>query len=361
MMLVLWTLLFGAQPAITPAIAPSDRPADRVEIVLYSDFQCPFCARFAEPLRDVHKNGVDGVAVDVVFKHFPLPIHPRAPFAHQAAVAAGEQGKFWEMHDLLFKNLARVDQADIEGHAKTLGLDMERFAKDLVSERTLKIIDADVAEGQRLRISGTPTFYVNGRAYSGAMPLPQLKQLVLGEQRRVRALAEVPDTMLSRGPATAPVTLELFVDLQSPVSRPAMSAVEDVLKRYPSDVRLQFRNFPLSFHTQAGLAHEAAMTAARDGRFWEFVSYLLDHQRSLREQDLVALAGKLGLDQTKFLATLQERRYAARVEADVAAGTRKGVRGSPAILVNGRRIDGVPSLAALTELIDTALREKPKP
>ena len=92
------------------------------------------------------------------------------------------------------------------------------------------------------------------------------------------------------------VNPEFFADLESPVTRLAAVILDDVLKRYPSQLRLQFRNFPLSFHAQAALAHEAAMTAAREGRFWEFANYVLDHQDALREQDLIALAGRLGLD-----------------------------------------------------------------
>ena len=153
--------------------------------------------------------------------------------------------------------------------------------------------------------------------------------------------------------------MELFADLQSPVTKPAIAVLNDLMRRYPDRVRLQFRNFPLSFHPQAGLAHEAAMTAARDGRFWEFANYVLDHQDSLREQDLIALAGRLGIGVSAFEQTLRERRYAPRVEADVQAGQQRGIRGSPVVFVNGKRIDGVPSLQMLTEYVDAGLADKP--
>src|SRR5437868_4535491 len=82
--------------------------ADRVEIVLYSDFQCPYCAQLAPAIREIQAQGIDGVAATIAFKNFPLVIHPNAQLAHQAAMAAKEQGKFWEMHDLLFANQQRV-------------------------------------------------------------------------------------------------------------------------------------------------------------------------------------------------------------------------------------------------------------
>src|SRR5262249_46889576 len=131
--------------------------------------------------------------------------------------------------------------------------------------------------------------------------------------------------------------------------------IDEAMQQFPSGVRLQFRNFPLAFHPQAALAHEAAMTAAKQGRFWEFASYVLDHQESLREQDLVAYAGRLGLDDAAFATALQEHRYAARVEADVQAGAKRGIRGSPVVLVNNKRIDGVPSLKTLTDYVRSEL------
>src|SRR5262249_29821716 len=154
--------------------------------------------------------GVDGVEPHVTFKHFPLVIHPKARLAHQAAQAAAEQGKFWEMHDLLFANQRRVEREDLVAYARQLGLDVERFRKDLDDPRLKERIESDRADGEKLRISGTPTFFVNGKQYVGARSLDQLKQIVQGDQRRIRAIAEIADSTMSRGPADAPVTVEFF-------------------------------------------------------------------------------------------------------------------------------------------------------
>ncbi len=185
-------------------------------------------------------------------------------------MAAKEQGKFWEMHDLLFANPSRVQRMDLVSYARKLGLNIARFERDLDSERIKKMIAADVADGNKLGVSGTPTYTINGKPYSGNRPLAQLKEFIGGEQRRARAFAEIGESLMSRGPANASVTLELFADLESPVTRPAINVINEVMQLYPSAVRLQFRNFPLAFHPQAALAHEAAMTAAKQGRFWEF-------------------------------------------------------------------------------------------
>lgn len=343
------------QTLTTASPDTDDTPIPPAEIVLFSDFQCPFCAQFAAPFRELETKGLGDVKTQVVFKHFPLSIHPNAQLAHQAALAAKAQGSFWPMHDLLFANQQRAQRDDLIGYAKKLGLDPTRFERDMDSDATKQAIARDVEEGMKAGVQGTPSYTINGKMYSGTRSLPQLKDLIVGDRLRLRALAEVTDPMLSRGPSAAPVVLELFADLQSPVTKPTVGIVNELMQRYPDRLRLQFRNFPLSFHPQAGLAHEAAMTAARDGHFWEFASFVLDHQESLREQDLIAHAGRVGLDSVKFAKTLQEHRYAPRVEADIQAGQQRGIRGSPVILLNGKRIDGVPSLPVLVQYVEEAL------
>jgi protein-disulfide isomerase len=351
-----WILIIVAQLAAGgQQPASSAMATDRVEIVLFTDFQCPFCAQFAQAFRRLQSEGVEAGQITVQFKHFPLSIHPAAPLAHQAALAAGEQGKFWEMHDLLFANQSAVRRDDLLQYAVKLGLDMDRFKKDLDSDRFKQRIEADRAEGETSRVQGTPTFFVNGKQYSGVRSFDQLKQLVQRELWRMRAMSEITDNLLSLGPADAPVTIEFFADLQSPISRPAIEVLDQVIRRYSSKVRIQFRNFPLTFHPQASLAHEAAMIAASQGRFWELARYILNHQDSLREQDLIAQAGRLGLDQERFAELLSQHRYAARVAADVEAGLKRGIRGSPVIFVSGSRIDGVPSLEQLVKYVESEL------
>ena len=353
-LLILLTVAPLTAVAQTKTAAPNAGPAP-VEIVVYSDFQCPFCAHFAAAVREVQAKGIEGIPTTVKFKHFPLNIHPAALLVHQASVAAAEQGKFWEMHDLLFARQAAAKREDLLLYAKTLKLNLDRFRRDLDSERTRQIIEADRVEGEKLGVQGTPAFLINGNRFAGTRSFDQLKSLVVAEGRRLQALSDIADALMSKGPADAQITLELFADLQSPVTRPALNVLDQTLKKYPRTVRLQFRNFPLSFHPQAALAHEATMIAARYGRFWEFANYVLQHQDALKEQDLIVHAGRLGLDQNGFAETLQQRKYAPRVETDLIAGIKRGLRGSPVVFVNGKRIDGVPSMQLLTEYIEAEL------
>jgi protein-disulfide isomerase len=136
-------------------------PMAKATIVEFSDFQCPHCGAAHPELVRLLKE-FDG-NVKLVYRYFPLSNHSRALPAARAAEAARAQGKFWEMHDLLFENQRALEDADLEKYAKQLGLDMEKFKADMNSEATEKRIQADRDMGQKLGIEATPSFFVNGR------------------------------------------------------------------------------------------------------------------------------------------------------------------------------------------------------
>jgi protein-disulfide isomerase len=138
-------------------------PMAPVTIYEFSDFQCPHCKMAAPMLKKVIEES--GGKVKLVFKQYPLPGHPRAREAAKAAVAAQKQGKFWEMHDLLFENQDRLQTASLEGFAKKLGLDMARFKADMTSKETEKKLEADIAEGRKAGVDSTPSIYVNDRRF----------------------------------------------------------------------------------------------------------------------------------------------------------------------------------------------------
>jgi protein-disulfide isomerase len=138
-------------------------PMAPITIVEFSDFQCPYCGAAApelERLIEQHEG-----KVKLVFKHFPLSSHSRAVPAALAAEAAGRQGRFWEMHDLLFANQRTLEDADLARFAQTLGLDMDKFAADLASAEVKARIEADRAAGEKVNVEGTPSIFVNGRRF----------------------------------------------------------------------------------------------------------------------------------------------------------------------------------------------------
>lgn len=156
-----------------PTLGPHDVPVILVE---FSDFECPFCAQASATVKRLQAEYANRVRF--VFKHLPLPIHPRAQLAHEAAVEANEQGKFWEMKDFLFLNNRALSRADLERYAADLRLDSDRFRQALDDGRHRAKIEEDVRQAQALGISGTPAFLVNGRLVSGAVPYEQLKQVL---------------------------------------------------------------------------------------------------------------------------------------------------------------------------------------
>ncbi len=134
-----------------------------VTIVEWADYQCPAC-RAATPMVDAaleaHPNDVR-----LVFKHYPLSSHPLADGAARAAVAATKQGKFWVMHDLLFKSPDKLDEHGLKELAVAVGLDLPDFIRDSQDEATRKVLVADMREGDRLGLGGTPMVYINGRYF----------------------------------------------------------------------------------------------------------------------------------------------------------------------------------------------------
>ena len=143
--------------AAAPRLGPKD---SKVSVVVFSDFECPFCRRAAEPVKRLQKH----YGVAVFYLHYPLrAAHPHAEGAARAAWAAQQQGKFWEMHDVLFANAPALAWEQVKGYATKLGLDMKRFEADVNDEKSKAAVDADYEQGRKAGVDGTPTFYVNGR------------------------------------------------------------------------------------------------------------------------------------------------------------------------------------------------------
>ena len=151
-------------------------PRAPVTIVLFSDFQCPYCARVEPILKDVEQ--AYGDKVKVVWKHQPLSFHQQALPAAEAAEAAREQGKFWQMHDRLFANQRALSPALYEQVAREIGLDVNRFKQTIASGRHRARIQQDQALAMSVGANGTPTMFINGERVVGARPLEQLKPVI---------------------------------------------------------------------------------------------------------------------------------------------------------------------------------------
>jgi protein-disulfide isomerase len=154
-----------------PTRGPVNAP---VTIVEFSDFGCPYCRRAAATLEQVLESY--GEKVRLVYRHYPL--QPNSQRAAEAASCANENGKFWPYHDLLFANQNAHADADLKRYAKDVGLDEQIFATCLDSGRGSKIVEQDAADGDAAGVTGTPSFFINGRPLSGALPFDAFKQAI---------------------------------------------------------------------------------------------------------------------------------------------------------------------------------------
>lgn len=178
-----------APPSLQPAAGLAQRqprlfaddptlgaPGAPVTLVLFSDFECPFCAQVAPILRAAA--AARPQQVRLVWKDFPLPQHAQAAAAAEAAQCAGVQGKFWEYHDLLFQTQANLDDATYQAIATQLGLDAARFTMCRTNHDRQPLTKQNIAEGTAAGVDATPYLFANGTAWSGAFTADELEQVI---------------------------------------------------------------------------------------------------------------------------------------------------------------------------------------
>jgi protein-disulfide isomerase len=411
----------GAQPQPDPAAVyrvpvgnePSKGPANAlVTIVEVSDYECPFCGR-VEPTMDqiVERYGND---VRIVWFNNPLPFHQNAPGAHNAALEVYQQGgneKFWQFHVKLFENQRTLTRENLELWAQELGgINMAQFRAALDSNEHSATIEAHQTLARELGATGTPSFFINGRNVRGAQPLQAFTAVIDEELAKARAKVEAgtprarvyaetiasgatsPQTIAapgggaapaaapaeppadqvyeipvandapSKGPRTAAVTMQIFSDFQCPFCGRVNPTIEQIEREYGNRVRIIWRNFPLPFHTDAPLAHEAAWEVFRQGgseKFWAYHDILFENQRAISRENLEQYAEQVGgVNMAQFRSALDTRRHQARMQQDIDAVNEAGARiGTPSFFINGRLVQGAQPFEAFKAAIDRALAE----
>ena len=390
-------------PAPTPAVAPSavrptteaataklDIPATsprkgaktpKVTIVEVSDFQCPFCSKAIPAMKELEQKYPNDVAF--VFMHQPLSFHADAIPAAIASMAAGRQGKFWEMHDKLFANQQALKPADFERYATELKLDVARFQRDSADPKVRELVLADQRRANDAGASATPSFFVNGRKLEGAKPVEQFVAVIDEEIKKADALIAkgIPLSEVSRkltdqavasagqpldipvgdspvkGPAKAAVTIIEFSEFQCPYCSKVGPTLKQVEAEFKGKVRIAFKHLPLPFHNNAQIAAEAAMAAHEQGKFWEMHDKLFANQQALERPALEKYAQELGLNMTKFRATLDSGKYKAHVQRDAAQAASVGATGTPTFFLNGKKLVGAKPFEEFKRLIEEELRK----
>jgi protein-disulfide isomerase len=407
----LYEELFKTAPkaAPPPQAAPPGEPENRmlidvagapvygdpnapVTIVEFSDFECPFCSRGGSTVKEL-VNANPG-KVKVVFKHYPLDFHKNAPLASQAAMAAQNQGKFWEFHDLVFANQKAIQRPDLERYAEQLGLNMDKFRADLDSPTGAKQLEADKADGNGVGVRGTPHFFINGSRFSGAQPLANFqaaldKELEIAKKYTDKGTplsdlyATIVKSEVSTAPAapaapppppttpvvvdltgapvkgnpSAPVTIVEFSDFECPFCSKVGPTITQLLADYPGQIKVVFQQLPLPFHKNANLAAQASLAAHEQGKFWEYHDILFANQRALTRPDLEKYAEQLGLNMTTFRAALDTEKFKAQVEKELAASQKNGIQGTPNFAINGKRLTGAVPIDQFKAIIDAELKK----
>lgn len=368
----------GGAHAEGPATAP-------ITIVSWSDHTCGFCYRVQHTL--------DGLARlypgQLRFVHRWMPLDDDNTLAAEAVLAAAAQGRFRPMSERIYAVGGRLDRTGIELIARELGLDMVRFRADLDTNKHRPQIAADAKDAVALGITGTPAFFINGRAMPGNRSLRAFAQVVDEELARAREAGVGYEALVARGrpaadtpvaerepfrleaqqtyrmglglpghqlgPDDALVTIVAWGDFQCPFCAKLAPVLEHVQQKYSGEVRIVYRHLAMAFHRQAALAAEAAVAAAEQGRFWPFHDQVFAQFGRLTRADLEQFAEAAGLDLPRFRAALDDRRHRDAVFAESAAAEAIGVDGTPTVFINGQPISGTRDRAAMEKIVESHL------
>ncbi len=384
-----WKVPLGKSPV-------HGKPTALVTMVMFSDFECPFCAKAHEKVEALEK--LYGDRLRLVFKHNPLPFHTRAEPAAQLAIEARAQGgdaKFWEAYDLLFANRENLADEDLEKHAATLKLPWKKVSAAVTSHKHAAVIDADQVEAEDLHAWGTPHFFINGRRLVGNQPLDSFKVLIDEGLAKASALlaagtpaAKIYETLQKDGhdplppdrillpapPGASPakgakagpkvVTVQFFGDFECSFCKRAAPIMDDLVAAFPGKVRVVWRHLPLPMHKQAQIASEASVEAFSqkgDAGFWAFAKLLWEDQGALDKESLIKKAIAAGLDEGKMRSALDKGTHRATVQADADVAAGANLTGTPAFAVGDYFVAGAQSLARYKRAVKWALGPRVEP
>lgn len=277
-----------------PVLGDANAP---VTVVEFSDFQCPFCKKaHDEALKQVKDNYVKTGKVKLVFRDFPLEIHPEAETAALAAECAHEQGKFWEYHDVLFENQASLSDANYKKWAEDLGFDTEQFNKCYKSLKYLDEVRKDMSEGQSYGVSGTPAFFVNGKLVTGAQPYSVFELEIEGalaavgatptpsEEPEEKKLEEESASEVAEAQATQE-TVEVALNAKKWLFQPSEVKVKKgstvTFTVVPSDLEFTFAVPALGVEQLVSGATEVIFKASEAGKF-EFTCSSCEEWRGMK-------------------------------------------------------------------------------
>ncbi len=346
-----------------------------VTLVEFTDYDCPFCARAEKSVMALRqKYGHD---LRVAIAQHPLPMHEHARAAALTALTADESGLFEVMHGKLFERQEAHTPEGLAALGRELGLGASS-GQSTAGEGARAALARATTLGLALKVTGTPTFFVNGRKISGAQPLVAFEAMIGEELLHAQSLIaggvardDVYDAILAEARANpadldegrlnepaafvpgaktaggahflgvreAEKTLLLFTDFECPYCAKADTRIRALVERHP-EVHVVLRNHPLPMHPHARLAAKAALAAEAQGALAPFSALLFANQSALERTALMDYAARIGLDHTRFAHDIDSPETERRLVEDEALATALDVRGTPVSFVDGRRVVG---------------------
>jgi protein-disulfide isomerase len=372
-----------------PVLGPKDA---LVTMIIFSEFQCPFCKRVEDTLKQVM--GAYPNDVRMVWKDNILPFHPRAKpaavLARHAYKTKGEKG-FWEAHHALFESQPKLEDSDLEAIAGKIGVSWDQVKAAIEANTYGPKFEASMEQANDFQARGTPHFFINGMRLSGAQPLEKFKEVIDAQLAKAKAVVArgiprakvyeevtregkepppperkdvpAPDASSAvKGSAAAKVTIQIFSDFECPFCKRVLPTMHELEKEYGNKIKFVWRHMPLPFHKNAPLASEAAQEAfAQKGNagFWSMHDKLFENQggEGIERPALEKAAQGLGLDMDKFKAALDSHKHKAKVDGDTEIGSKSGIGGTPAFVINGYFLSGAQPAAAFKKLINRALKD----
>ncbi|HEY3234825.1 MAG TPA: thioredoxin domain-containing protein, partial [Polyangiaceae bacterium] len=395
----------GATVPVTAKDPTWGNPAAPVTVVVFSDFQCPFCSR-VEPTITQLKTEYKAENLRVVWKNAPLPFHKDARPAAEAAQAVfslGGSDAFWKFHDLAFQNQQALSEENYQKWAVQAGVDGGKFKQAYSAKTYASKVDEDLALSQKLGANGTPAFRINGVTLVGAQPYPQFKQIVdqqLGEAKKLIAAGTRPadvyveltkknaavspeqpsqqqqqkpqeppeDTAVwkvpvnsddpVRGNKDALVTIVEFSDFQCPFCKRVGVTMKQIMDKYKDDVRIVWKDTPLPFHPRAKPAATLARhvyKAKGNAGFWAVHDDLFESQPKLEDDDLKTIAEKHGGGWSQIQSEITSGKFDDKFNQCAEQASDLNARGTPHFFVNGRRVQGAQPIEKFTAVIDEQL------
>jgi protein-disulfide isomerase len=397
------TTVFKVPVGNSPALGS---PNALVTIIEFSDFQCPFCSRVEPTLKGLRDKYGDKVRL--VWKNEPLPFHPAAGPAAEAAMEVraekGDKG-FWDAHDRFFndqKDLVNGQAPNLDAIVKMAsetGASADKIKKAITDQTHKKEIDADQDLSEDFQASGTPHFFVNGRRLVGAQPQEKFEKIIDEEITKAQGLIaagtkptevyaaltkdgkgppepekkdlpkSLPTNDPARGNTNAKVTIHEWSDFQCPFCGRVEPTVAQVMKDYGDRVKFVWHDLPLPMHADAPLAAQAGREAYSQkgpSAFWSIHDKMFANQQKIKRDDLDGYAKDLNLNMDKWKSALDGSTHTSEIEADKKSGNDDGISGTPAFIIvpngaqSGYYISGAQAYPKFRKLIEKALSEASK-